>query len=222
VTRALQLGDDALVLSQRLCEWIRHAPQLEEEVALANIALDLLGQARLLLSSVGDEDELAYLRQPEDFTSLLIVEQPNGDFAQTVARQLLFSSWQHLLYRRLADDPDETLAGVAQKAVKETAYHREHASRWTVRLGDGTEESHRRMQAGLERMWPYVDEMLADAPDLQSVWEASVLDVLTEATLERPDVADARRGGRDGGHEYVGELLAEMQELHRRLPEAVW
>jgi ring-1,2-phenylacetyl-CoA epoxidase subunit PaaC len=222
VTRALQLGDDALVLSQRLCEWIRHAPQLEEEVALANIALDLLGQARLLLSSVGDEDELAYLRQPEDFTSLLIVEQPNGDFAQTVARQLLFSNWQHLLYGRLVDDPDETLAGVAQKAVKETAYHREHAGRWTVRLGDGTEESHRRMQTGLERMWPYVDEMLADAPELRPEWETSILDVLTEATLERPHVADARGGGRAGRHEHLGELLAEMQQLRRALPEAVW
>lgn len=222
MTRALQLGDDALVLSQRLCEWIRHAPQLEEEVALANIALDLLGQARLLLSSVGDEDELAYLRRPEDFTNLLIVEQPNGDFAQTVARQLLFSSWQHLLYGRLVDDPDETLAGVAQKAVKETAYHREHASQWTVRLGDGTAESHRRMQAGLERMWPYVDEMLSDAPELRPVWEASVLDVLTEATLERPDVSDVRRGGREGWHEHAEDLLGEMQELRRRLPEAVW
>jgi ring-1,2-phenylacetyl-CoA epoxidase subunit PaaC len=220
--RALHLGDDALVLSQRLSQWIRHAPELEEDVALANIALDLLGQARLLLSSVGDEDELAYLRGPEEFTNLLIVEQPNGDFAQTIARQLLFSAYQNALYRELTAAADEVLAGVAQKAVKETAYHRDHATQWTLRLGDGTEESHRRMQAGLERMWPYVDELLADVPELRAEWEADVDAVIAEATLERPRPAVGPRGGRDGRHEHLGELLAEMQSLHRAVPAESW
>jgi ring-1,2-phenylacetyl-CoA epoxidase subunit PaaC len=218
----IRLGDDSLVLGQRLSEWCGHGPVLEVDISLANLALDLVGQATLLLNEAGDGDQLAFHRDVLDFRNCLLVEQPNGDFAQTVARQLLFSTWQHLLYGRLVDDPDETLAGVAQKAVKETAYHREHAGRWTVRLGDGTEESHRRMQTGLERMWPYVDEMLADAPELRPEWETSILDVLTEATLERPHVADARGGGRAGRHEHLGELLAEMQQLRRALPEAVW
>jgi ring-1,2-phenylacetyl-CoA epoxidase subunit PaaC len=222
VTTALNLADDALILSQRLTEWIRHAPQLEEDVALANIALDLLGQARALLSSVGDEDELAYLRRPEQFTNLLIVEQPNGDFAQTIARQLLFSTYQHLLYARLASSDDETIAGVAQKAVKETAYHRGHATQWALRLGDGTDDSRRRMQAGLDRLWPYVDEMLACVPELRAEWNASIDSTLTEATLERPPSAFAQVGGRHGRHEHLDELLAEMQQLHRSVPACAW
>jgi ring-1,2-phenylacetyl-CoA epoxidase subunit PaaC len=219
---ALHLGDDALVLSHRLSEWIRHAPELEEDVALANIALDLLGQARALLSSAGDEDELAFLRGPEQFTNLLIVEQPNGDFAQTIARQLLFSTYQHLLYARLSSSADETLAGVAQKAVKETAYHRDHAVQWTLRLGDGTGESHRRMQEGLDRMWPYVEEMLTGVPELRPEWDAYVDGVLAEATLTRRQGILSRAGGRHGRHEHLAELLAELQQLRRAVPAAMW
>ncbi len=148
---ALALGDDALVLSHRLGEWAGHAPVLEEEVALANIALDLLGQARVLLSLAGDEDELAYLREERAFRNLQLVEQPNGDFAHTIVRQLYFSVYQHLLYERLAAG-DGAFAPLAAKAVKEVAYHRDHAEQWVLRLGDGTEESHRRTQAGLDAL----------------------------------------------------------------------
>ncbi|MGZ4597766.1 MAG: 1,2-phenylacetyl-CoA epoxidase subunit PaaC, partial [Actinomycetes bacterium] len=163
---ALRLGDDALVMAQRLGEWIAHAPQLEEDVALGNIGLDLLGQARTLLTYAGavegagrSEDDLAYLREERAFLNLQIVEHPNGDFAVTMARQLFFSTYQLALYDRLRHSTDETLAGVAGKAVKEVAYHRDHATQWVLRLGDGTDESHRRMQAGLEVMAPFVEEM---------------------------------------------------------------
>ncbi|MEU3971680.1 1,2-phenylacetyl-CoA epoxidase subunit PaaC [Streptomyces bacillaris] len=158
MSAALALGDDALVLSHRLGEWAGHAPVLEEEVALANIALDLLGQARVLLSLVGDEDELAYLREERAFRNLQLVEQPNGDFAHTIARQLYFSVYQHLLYERLAAGDGE-FAELAAKAVKEVAYHRDHAEQWVLRLGDGTAESHERMQAGLEALWRFTGEM---------------------------------------------------------------
>ncbi|GHH70412.1 phenylacetic acid degradation protein [Streptomyces sulfonofaciens] len=157
----LALGDDALVLSHRLGEWAGHAPVLEEEVALANIALDLLGQARVLLSLVGDEDELAYLREERAFRNCQLVEQPNGDFAHTIARQLYFSTYQHLLYARLAaaGDGSGPLAALAAKAVKEVAYHQDHARQWTLRLGDGTDESHRRMQRGCESLWRFTGEL---------------------------------------------------------------
>ncbi|MFF8432902.1 1,2-phenylacetyl-CoA epoxidase subunit PaaC [Streptomyces bacillaris] len=158
MSAALALGDDALVLSHRLGEWAGHAPVLEEEVALANIALDLLGQARVLLSLVGDEDELAYLREERAFRNLQLVEQPNGDFAHTIARQLYFSVYQHLLYERLAAGDGE-FAELAAKAVKEVAYHRDHAEQWVLRLGDGTAESHERMQSGLEALWRFTGEM---------------------------------------------------------------
>jgi ring-1,2-phenylacetyl-CoA epoxidase subunit PaaC len=166
VAYALRLGDDALVLAQRLGEWSSRAPELEEDVALTNLGLDLLGQARTLLSHAGevegagrDEDDLAYLREEHQFTNCLLVEQPNDDFAATIARQLYFSTWQLELYRGLCGSADPTVAAVAAKAVKEVAYHRDHATMWVLRLGDGTEESHRRMQEGLERLWPYVGEL---------------------------------------------------------------
>lgn len=237
-TYALRLGDDALVLSHRLAEWVTRAPELEEDVALTNMALDLLGQARPLLSMVGDEDELAYGRDERDFSNCQLVELPNGDFAVTIARQLVFSSYQWLLYDELRDSGDETLAGVAAKAVKEVAYHRDHAVQWTLRLGAGTEESHRRMQAGLERVWPYVDELFeaddvtnrlvgkaigVDAASLRSRWDIAVGDVLERATLSAPDVAAVMTGGRHGRHtEHLGYLLAEMQHLHRSHPGARW
>jgi ring-1,2-phenylacetyl-CoA epoxidase subunit PaaC len=242
-TYALRLGDDALILAQRLGGWIARAPQLEEDLALANIGLDLLGQARALLTYAGSfdgrtEDDLAYLRTERDFVNLQIIEQPNGDFAATIARQLLFSSYQLALYEALSGSADETLRGVAGKAVKEVAYHRDHATQWTLRLGDGTEESHRRMQSGLERIWPYADEMFrtdaverrlvgdrtaVDATTLRAPWQEYVDGVLAEATLSRPQTWTASGGGRLGVHtESFGHLLAEMQHVHRSHPGACW
>jgi ring-1,2-phenylacetyl-CoA epoxidase subunit PaaC len=240
-TYALRLGDDALILAQRLSEWIAHAPQLEEDVALGNIALDLLGQARALLTYAGSfdgrsEDELAYLRQEREFINVQLVEQPNGDFATTIARQLLFSTYQLGLYERLQHSRDETLAAVSAKAVKEVAYHRDHATQWTLRLGDGTDESHRRMTAALERVWPYADELFrtdeligslegiaVDPRTLRADWQEYVEDVLRGATLEVPNTWTAVGGGRQGVHtESFGYLLAEMQHLHRSHPGAAW
>ncbi|GAA0618487.1 1,2-phenylacetyl-CoA epoxidase subunit PaaC [Streptomyces crystallinus] len=230
---ALALGDDALVFSHRLGEWAGHAPVLEEEVALANIALDLLGQARVLLSLAGDEDELAYLREERAFRNLQLVEQPNGDFAHTIARQLYFSTYQKLLYGQLATGDGE-LAGLAAKAVKEVAYHQDHAEQWTLRLGDGTEESHRRMQRACEALWRFTGEMFQpvdgveiDWQQTEQTWLASVTAVLHQATLTVPEGprtgAWAAGAGRQGLHtEPFGRMLAEMQHLHRSHPGATW
>ncbi|MBO1333514.1 1,2-phenylacetyl-CoA epoxidase subunit PaaC [Streptomyces sp. VRA16 Mangrove soil] len=230
---ALALGDDALVLSHRLGEWAGHAPVLEEEVALANIALDLLGQARVLLSTVGDEDELAYLREERAFRNLQLVEQPNGDFAHTIARQLYFSTYQHLLYGQLAAG-DSTFAPLAGKAVKEVAYHQDHARQWTLRLGDGTQESHARMQRAVDALWRFTGEMFQPLPgldvngqDLHTRWTATITAVLQEATLTVPDGphsgAWSAGAGRQGLHtEPFGRMLAEMQHLHRSHPGATW
>ncbi|MFF9376146.1 1,2-phenylacetyl-CoA epoxidase subunit PaaC [Streptomyces griseoluteus] len=229
----LALGDDALVLSHRLGEWAGHAPVLEEEVALANIALDLLGQARLLLSMTGNEDDLAYLREERAFRNLQLVEQPNGDFAHTIARQLYFSTYQHLLYGELAarEGPFQPLSG---KAVKEVAYHRDHAEQWTVRLGDGTDLSHDRMSRACEALWRFTGEMFQPIPGvdvdwaaLEASWLTSVTDVLGRATLTVPDGprtgAWAAGAGRQGLHtEPFGRMLAEMQHLHRSHPGASW
>ncbi|TDC57026.1 phenylacetate-CoA oxygenase subunit PaaI [Jiangella ureilytica] len=243
---ALALGDDALVLAQRLGEWVARAPELEEDVALANIALDLLGQARTLLTHAGelegagrDEDALAYWRDDRDFRNVLLVELPNGDFAQTMARQLVFAAYQYELYDRLRASTDATLAAVAGKAVKEVHYHRDHATQWVLRLGDGTDESRRRMVAGLDTVWPYVDELFDDGGNpgpalvaegvavdpatLREPWTAYVGTVLAEAGLEPPAGAAPRGGGRRGLHtEHLGYLLAEMQHLHRTHPGATW
>ncbi|MFE4868646.1 1,2-phenylacetyl-CoA epoxidase subunit PaaC [Streptomyces sp. NPDC056682] len=230
---ALALGDDALVLSHRLGEWAGHAPVLEEEVALANIALDLLGQARVLLSRVGDEDELAYLREERAFRNLQLVEQPGGDFAHTIARQLYFSTYQHLMYGELAAGEGE-FADLAAKAVKEVAYHRDHAEQWTLRLGDGTEESHRRMQRACEALWRFTGEMFQPIPgldlnwaSLEANWEQSVTSILGRATLTVPEGprsgAWTAGAGRQGLHtESFGRMLAEMQHLHRSHPGASW
>ncbi|MGA4801383.1 1,2-phenylacetyl-CoA epoxidase subunit PaaC [Streptomyces lavendulocolor] len=232
---ALALGDDALVLSHRLGEWAGHAPVLEEEVALANIALDLLGQARVLLSLVGDEDELAYLREERAFRNVQLVEQPNGDFAHTIARQLYFSTYQRLLYGRLAAAGDVgDLAGLAAKAVKEVAYHQDHAEQWTLRLGDGTPESHERMLRACTALWRFTGELFqpvegldVDWRELESDWLASVTAVLERATLPVPDGprtgAWSAGAGRQGLHtESFGRMLAEMQHLHRSHPGASW
>ena len=242
---ALRLGDDALILAQRLAEWISSAPELEEDVAMANIALDLLGQARALLAYAGEvegngrtEDDLAFFRDERQFSNLRIVELENGDFAQTIARQLLFSSYQLEMYQNLQNSRDETLAGVAGKAVKEVAYHRDHATQWTLRLGDGSDESHRRMQAGLRRVWSYADEMFlsdpleqmlaangiaVDASSLWPAWNGYVTGVLREATLTQPASWTAPGGGRRGLHTGgMRDLLAEMQQLARAHPGARW
>jgi ring-1,2-phenylacetyl-CoA epoxidase subunit PaaC len=242
---ALQLGDDALILSHRLSEWCAHSPELEEDVALANLALDLLGQARTLLTYAGSlegagrsEDDLAFLRTERDFRNVLLAEQANGDFAVTIARQLYFATYQSELYAALCDSTDPELAALAAKAVKEVAYHRDHAVQWTLRLGDGTEESHRRMQAGLDQLWPYTAELFlanpvasqlvesgvaVDPRTLRPAWEASVAGVIQAATLTMPADGWQPRGGRSGKHgEGFGLLLGEMQALHRQFPGASW
>jgi ring-1,2-phenylacetyl-CoA epoxidase subunit PaaC len=240
-TFALRLGDDALVLSQRLSWWSSRAPELEEDLALTNIALDLLGQARALLAHAGelegegrDEDDLAYLRSEREFLNLLLVEQPNGDFGQTIARQLLFSTFQLARYEALAGCDDALVAGVAQKAVKEVAYHVDHAVAWTRRLGDGTPESHARMQAAVDLLWPWTHELFEgdeidraaglDPAALRDGWRAFVAATLGEATLAVPeDGAWRPGGGRRGLHtEQLGYLLAELQSLHRAHPGASW
>ncbi|NJQ08025.1 phenylacetate-CoA oxygenase subunit PaaC [Streptomyces lonarensis] len=230
------LGDDALILSHRLAEWTGHAPALEEDVALANISLDLLGQARTLFSLVGDEDELAYLRGERDFRNVQLVEQPNGDFAHTIARQLYFSLAQEIRYTAVVgtDGCPTPIRELAAKAVKETAYHRDHATEWTLRLGDGTDESHARMRRGLEVMWRHTGELFAAVPGLplddaalRENWLTALEAVLGEATLPLPQGPDADAwtagGGREGIHtEPFGFLLAEMQHLHRSHPGATW
>ncbi|MFF5186717.1 1,2-phenylacetyl-CoA epoxidase subunit PaaC [Streptomyces sp. NPDC000345] len=230
---ALALGDDALVLSHRLGEWMGHAPVLEEEVALANIALDLLGQARVLLSMAGDEDALAYLREERAFRNLQLVEQPNGDFAHTIARQLYFSTYQHLLYAELAAG-DGPFAGLAAKAVKEVAYHRDHAEQWTLRLGDGTRTSHERMRRACASLWRFTGEMFrpvdgldTDPSGIETPWLESVGAVLRRAGLALPEGprsgAWTAGAGRQGLHtEPFGRMLAEMQHLHRSHPGASW
>jgi len=239
----LGLADDALVSAQRMGWWISRAPELEEDVALANIGLDQLGQARSLLDHAGriegagrDEDALAYLRDDRDFRNVWLVERPQTDFGVTMARLLVLAAYQSELYAALTRSTDPTLAAIAGKAVKEVAYHLDHASRWVVRLGDGTEESHARMQAALEAEWPFVEELFAPvdadlvaqgvAADPTAFREAAlgtVRDVVVEATLELPDVPPAVGGGRHGLHtEHLGYLLAEMQHLHRSHPGATW
>lgn len=232
---AVWLADDCLVLGQRLAEWAAKAPTLEEDVAILNISLDLLGVARTLYAGIGDEDELAFLRLEPDFRNCLLVELPNGDFGQTMARQLLFSAWQVLVWESLLGSSDVLLAGVAGRAVKEARYHLDHAATWVVRLGDGTEESHRRVQAGLDEVWPYSHELFTspsadpegqgrvEVRDLEGRWRATVLPVLATATLEEPQTTWRPTGGRAGRHtEHLGYLLAELQSLHRAHPGATW
>jgi ring-1,2-phenylacetyl-CoA epoxidase subunit PaaC len=241
----ISLADDALVSAQRTGEWIASSPQIEEDVALGNIALDLLGQARSLLTYAGSlqtpqrsQDDLAYFRDATEFRNVLLVERPWGDFGAAMARVLVLSTYLGELYERLRNSSDETLAGVAAKAVKEVAYHRDHASMWVLRLGDGTDESHRRMQAGLEAEWPYVDELFApsyvdpglvdagvavDPSVLRDAFDARVAEVLAEATLQPPVVPPDEGGGREGRHtEHLVELLADMQGLARAHPGATW
>jgi len=241
VEYTLGLADDALVSAQRMGWWISRAPELEEDVALANIGLDQLGQARTLLSYAGDvegegrtEDDLAYLRDERAFRNVKLVERPMTDFGVAMARLLVFSTYQLHLYRALAPGSDETLAAIAGKAVKEVAYHVDHATQWVLRLGDGTDESHARMQAALDAEWPFAEELftpldpglagrVADPGLLRDPVLTDVRRVVAEATLSVPEVAPALGGGRDGLHtEHLGYLLAEMQHLHRSHPGATW
>jgi ring-1,2-phenylacetyl-CoA epoxidase subunit PaaC len=233
-----RLGDDALILGQRLSEWCGHAPVLEVDLSLANTALDLIGQATNFLSIAGDADKLAFHRDVLDWKNCLLVEQPNGDFAQTTARQFLFSTWQHMLYERLQKSADERIAAVAAKAVKEVAYHRELAADWMIRLGDGTEESARRMAEGLDWCWRFVPELFEVDETLQLLidrgvavnpqsfedeYRGAVGAVLAEAKLETPAEQRPILGGRRGHHsEHLGHLLAVMQFLPRTYPDATW
>ena len=219
VRTLLALADDALILGHRLSEWTGHAPTLEEELALANIALDLIGQARLLYQATGiDEDQLAFRRDPHQFRNASIVELPNGDFAFTIVRLLLVAIASDHFWHRAVNDEDPAIAAIAAKAEKETAYHVRHAADWLVRLGDGTDESHRRAQTALDALWPYTGE-LADRP----AWLYAVNPVLTRTTLTQPVDGWMQSGGRDGRHtEHLGHLLAEMQILPRTYPGAIW
>lgn len=240
---ALWLGDDALILSQQLGAWIAHAPELEEDVALANIALDLLGHARSLLRYAGawdarSEDDLAYFRDEGEFRSAWLFQQPNGDFAHTIARQLAASVYGFELYARLQDSTDPTLAAVAAKAVKEVEYHRDHAVQWTLRLAGGTDESRRRMLRAIADVWPYVDELFLDEPltdalaasgvavrpsALRAGFDAVIDAVFAEAELEVATGFVSAGGGRHGRHAApMGYLLAEMQVLARQHPGATW
>lgn len=242
----LRLGDNALILSQRLGEWCGKGPALEEDMALTNVALDLLGQARLWLSLAAeqagngaDEDTLAFHRDDREFRNLLLVEQPNGNYADTLARQFLFDAWASLALRRLLNSSDAAIAAIAEKAIKEVAYHLRRSSDLVVRLGDGTERSRAMLQAALDKIWPYSHELfIGDAVDaemaaagigfdpasLRDEWTAYVREVLAEATLVAPAAGGwMPKGGKQGLHsEHLSKLLAEMQVLQRSHPGASW
>lgn len=232
ITTFLWLADDVLIHGHRLSEWTGHAPTLEEELALANIALDLIGQARALYQAAGaqcgrTEDELAYLREARDFRNALIMELPRGDFAFTIARLFLTASSADLFWRSAETATNADLAAIAAKASKETAYHVRHAAEWLIRLGDGTDESHRRAQDALDTLWPYTGEMfepfaIAAAPS-RDAWLTAVSPVIHRATLRQPADGWMHAGGRGGRHtEHLGHLLAEMQVLPRTYPGATW
>ena len=245
VQYVLRAGDSCLVLAQRLAEWCGHAPILEEDIALANMALDLLGQARALLTHAGtlegqghDEDQLAFLRDERDFCNVTLVELPRGDFAFTVLRNAIASTWLKLLWERLESSADAELAGIAGKAVKEARYHQRHAADWVVRLADGNAESRRRIDAALPTLWRHVPELFAvDAVDgaaastclgpawseLRAPWQAEMAQIFDAATLAIPAEGAYLGSGRDGRHsEHMGRLLAEMQQLQRNFPGGRW
>lgn len=245
LTFVLRLADDNLVLGHRLSEWCGHAPMLEEDLAMPNMALDLIGQARSLYQYAAEiegkgrtEDDFAYLRREHEYLNCLLVERPNGDFAHTMLRQFWFAAYLHPLWEAMQQSSDATLAGIAGKAVKEVAYHIRHAGEWVVRLGDGTEESAARMKAAIDTLAPYLDELFQSdditdamaeagiAPDpasLRPVFDRVVLPVFAEAMLEMPEPQWPQTGGRQGRHgEHMGYLLAELQHMQRTYPGAVW
>jgi ring-1,2-phenylacetyl-CoA epoxidase subunit PaaC len=245
VLYALRRADDALILGHRLSEWCGHAPMLEEDMALANIGLDLLGQARELYSYAAkvegggnDEDSFAYLRDVRQYRNLLLLEQPNGDFARTIVRQFFYSAFADPYWRAMVQSEDATLEAIAAKSEKESAYHLRHASEWMVRLGDGTDESHRRAQAAIDDLWAFTGEMFAvddserglieagvaiDPVTLRPQWQETVSKVLAEATLVRANSDWMQQGGRSGRHsEHLGHLLSELQSMPRSFPGATW
>ena len=245
VLYALRRADDALILGHRLSEWCGHAPAMEEDMALANMGLDLLGQARELYSYAAgvegkgnDEDKFAYLRDVRQYRNLLLLEQPNGDFAHTMVRQLLYSAFADPYWRAMMKSGDTTLAAVAAKSEKESAYHLRHSSEWIVRLGDGTEESHARAQAAIDHLWAFTGEMFAvdegeralihadiaiDPGSLRGRWLTTLSGVVSEATLELPQTDWMQQGGRTGRHsEHLGHLLSELQSMQRTFPGQTW
>ncbi|RAI40003.1 1,2-phenylacetyl-CoA epoxidase subunit PaaC [Rhodoplanes roseus] len=245
LTYVLRRADDALVLGHRLSEWCGKAPLMEEEMALANMGLDLIGQARALYTYAGeveakghDEDALAYLRDERAYRNLLLVEQPNGDFALTMVRQLLYAAFVDPYWRAMMASRDTTLAAIAAKAEKETAYHLRHSAEWVVRLGDGTAESRRRAERALAQLWPFTDELFhtdeieremiatgvaVDPATLRDTWRTTVAGVLARATLTMPEDGWMQSGGRGGRHsEHLGHLLAELQYMQRTIPGATW
>ena len=245
VLTTLRRADDALILGHRLSEWCGHAPIMEEEMALSNIALDLIGQARELYSYAGevegkgnDEDKLAYLRDERQYRNLLLVEQPNGDFAQTMVRQLFYSAFADLSWRAMMASRDTTLAAIAAKSEKESAYHLRHASEWVIRLGDGSEESHARVQDAIDHLWAFTGEMFAvdeierslvdkgiaiDPASVRPLWLNTISGVLSEATLTLPSNDWMQQGGRSGRHsEHLGHLLSELQYMQRSFPGLTW
>jgi ring-1,2-phenylacetyl-CoA epoxidase subunit PaaC len=244
-TYSLRLGDDALILGHRLSEWCSRGPFLEEDLALTNISLDMIGQAQAFLKYAGEvadkrktEDELAYRRDEQEYTNHLIVEIPNKDFAFTIARQLFFSAYEYFLYDALSESKDATIAGIAAKAVKEARYHLEHAADWTIRLGDGTEVSREKIQRAINALWNYTGELFemdetdkallkegiaADLISVRANWNNRIKAVLAEATLQLPEDNYMHTGGRKGVHtENLGHILCEMQYLHRAYPDATW
>lgn len=241
----LRLGDTCLILAQRLGQWCGHAPILEEDIAMTNMALDLVGQARALLTRAGqlegrahDEDQLAFLRDERDYFNATLAELPRGDFAFTVLRNAMAATWLRLMWERLVHSSDAELAAIAGKALKEARYHEQHAGDWVVRLGDGTEESRQRMEAALDQLWRYAAELFTDDAtdaaarasglgpawsELREPWQAEMAALLQEATLDMPAESAFRSTGRNGVHsEHMGFILAEMQHLQRAYPGGVW
>jgi ring-1,2-phenylacetyl-CoA epoxidase subunit PaaC len=245
VLYALRRADDALILGHRLSEWCGHAPMMEEDMALANMGLDLIGQARELYGYAAkvegadnDEDKFAYLRDVRQYRNLLLVEQPNGDFARTIVRQFFYSTFADPYWRAMMASRDETMATIASKSEKESAYHLRHSSEWVIRLGDGTEESHRRAQAAIDDLWAFTGELFhsdesdkaliadgvaVDPESLRAGWMKTVSSVLHTATLKSPVTTWMQKGGRSGHHsEHLGHLLSELQSLQRSFPGATW
>jgi ring-1,2-phenylacetyl-CoA epoxidase subunit PaaC len=245
VLYTLRRADDALILGHRLSEWCGHGPMLEEDMALSNIALDLIGQARALYAYAAEvegndnnEDRFAYLRDVRQYRNLLLVERPNGDFAKTIVRQLFYSAFADLYWRGMMNSGDATLAAIAARSEKESAYHLRHASEWIIRLGDGTEESHARAQAAIDDLWAFTGEMFSvddsersliasgvavDPLALEPNWMTTISEVVREAMLTLPENDWMQQGGRDGRHsEHLGHLLSELQYMQRSFPGASW
>jgi len=241
----LQIADNALILGHRISEWCGHGPILEQDIALTNIALDLIGQARSLYQYAAKvegedktEDDLAYLRTGNQFRNVLLVEQHNGDFGKTIVRQFLFDAYHFAFYKELAQSKDTTLASIAEKSLKEVTYHLRFSSEWMIRLGDGTEESHQKIQDALDNLWPYTGELFEESEadtemqkasigvdlfKVKSFWKAKVEEILKMATVQQPEDKWMQRGGKVGRHsEHLGFILAEMQHMQRVYPGQEW